>query len=110
MKEVFCSVCGKSFKRKPSQINRSLNHYCSNKCHNTAKRLGIYTKCANCHKPVYKTLKAVQASKNKKFFCCKKCSNKVHGQIYSRTNHPNWKGGKYSYKGYLNKQKIKKRK
>jgi len=108
MEEVSCDLCKNKFKRKLSQISYSENHYCSSTCYNKAKRLGVYTKCANCHEPIYKTLKAVKISKNKKFFCSRQCNNIVLGQIYSRHNHPNWKGGEYSYKEYMNKQKVKK--
>ncbi|MFA5934392.1 MAG: HNH endonuclease signature motif containing protein [Candidatus Paceibacterota bacterium] len=109
MKEIVCDICKKKFKRKLSQINYSINHYCSKTCHYEARRLGIYTKCANCNNLVYKKLKDVLLSKNKKFFCSKKCSNKVIGQMYSRENHPNWKDGEFSYKEYMNKQDVEKK-
>lgn len=108
MEEISCDTCKKRFWRKRSQIGYAGRHYCSKRCHYVARRLGMYTKCASCHKLIYKTLRAVKNSQNKKFFCSKRCSNIILGQINSRSNHPNWKGGEYSYREFMNKQAIDK--
>jgi len=107
MEKILCEVCNKSFKRKLSQVRYFKHHYCSKSCHYKARKLGIYTKCANCQKPIYKAMRAVRASKNKKFFCGKKCSNIVLGQIQSRANHPNWTTGKASYKAVMKRSSLK---
>jgi hypothetical protein len=95
---IICDNCGNKFYKKLSQIKRSLKHYCSLLCQSRARRKGVMVACYLCKKEAYKTRKSLERSKNKIFFCGIGCSNKWHGEEYSRDKHPNWKTGEYSYK------------
>ena len=98
MSIVVCALCHREFDKKPSQIKRSFLHYCSSVCQHGARKTGIYTKCFECHKDIYKTKKAILHSKHHKFFCSIKCSNGWHGKQYSGEKHPNWTTGEFSYR------------
>lgn len=93
-----CSLCNKSFYRKPSQILLAEKHYCSDVCRYEGKKTGKIISCFECSKDVYKPLRDLQRSKSNKNFCSIACSNKWHGKEYSRENHPNWTNGEFSYR------------
>ena len=106
MDSIKCELCGKEFKRKRSQILIAKRHYCSIKCQNLDKKKGKIIECYICGKKVYKKNKDLNNSKNKKFFCNVKCSNKWLGAKRLGQNHPNWINGKYSYKDILKRTGI----
>lgn len=93
-----CDFCQKEFYRKSSHISYFKNHYCSPKCQHDARRAGKLIKCFSCGKEAYKAPKDLNRSKSKNYFCSRQCSNLWIGTTISRENHPNWKGGQYSYK------------
>ena len=37
--KLYCDYCGKELKKFPSQIKRSLKHFCNDKCYHLARRL-----------------------------------------------------------------------
>lgn len=51
--ELTCSHCGKTFRRRPSQIDRSKTLYCSRECFWAAPRLNSYDTrtCTQCGMP-----------------------------------------------------------
>lgn len=66
-------------------------------------------KCEVCNKETYKQLKAINGSKYGKFFCNQKCSNKWLGKMSRESSHPNWQGGRFSYKKILQRSPIYKK-
>jgi hypothetical protein len=108
MEYAICDFCGKKFKRKKSQLKLSIKHFCSAYCSDQGRRKGKITKCFVCKKLIYKPLKDLKNSKSKKYFCSKVCSNKWIGEQQRAENHPNWKGGEYSYKNLLKRTGSKK--
>ena len=98
MEQIGCDFCGTKFYRKRSQILYSKNHYCSDECRYSFSKKGKMVNCSRCNKEIYKSPKDLSRSKSKKYFCSQHCANTWIGKIFSREKHPNWKGGKHSYK------------
>ena len=98
---VNCKNCKVSFNKKPSQISRSVEHYCSLVCHHNARKTGVLVKCSECNKEIYKDRRALGRSMHKNFFCSTKCSNVLLGRKQFSENHPNWKTGEFSYKSIM---------
>lgn len=108
MEQVICDFCGKKFKRKKSQLKLSKKHFCSAYCSDQGRRSGKIIKCFVCKKLVYKPIKDLKNSRSKKYFCGKNCSGKWIGEQQRAKNHPNWKGGEYSYKDLFKRTSSKK--
>ncbi|MEI8123758.1 MAG: HNH endonuclease signature motif containing protein [bacterium] len=108
MENVICDFCGKKFKRKRSQIKLAIKHFCSAYCSDQGRRRGKMIKCFVCGKSVYKSLKDLNISKSKKYFCGHICGNKWIGEQQRAENNPNWDGGASSYKELLKRTGIKK--
>ncbi|NQV88548.1 MAG: HNH endonuclease [Parcubacteria group bacterium] len=107
MKNVVCNICGKKFRRKKSQLKLSLKHYCSINCSEQGRRKGKNVTCFVCKKVVYKSLKDLKRSKNKKYFCSINCSNLWLGEQQRADKHPNWAGGMSSYKNLFKRTNSK---
>jgi len=101
MQVISCDYCWTSFKRKKSQIEKAKNHYCSNQCRYLSRKKGKVFDCFVCSKKTYKSLKNIKLSQIKKFFCSRQCSTKYLNLLQREEKHPNWKGGKSSYKEIL---------
>lgn len=106
MEYVVCDFCGKKFERKKSQIKLAVKHYCSIQCSEQGRKKGKMIKCFTCKKLTYKSLKDLNNSKNKKYFCSQICSNLWIGKQQRAENNPNWEGGKASYKILLKRTNI----
>jgi len=103
---IICDFCSKKFFRKPSQIKKYRNSFCSTECQYKARRKGKHVNCFVCKKQVYKQQKDLLQSQSKKYFCSISCSNKWHGVEFSGEKHPNWIDGRFVYKKILLKTKI----
>ena len=101
-----CRVCDSDFKTKPFFINNGGGKYCSVKCSSQSRKNGKIIKCFICKKEAYKTLKALNKSQSKKYFCSKICSIYWQNTVFIGTKHPNWKNGWHSYRHMLKQQKI----
>jgi hypothetical protein len=110
MPEILCKTCKKEFYAKPNWIKNGFGKYCSKKCHYESSKKGKKIECFICGKIVYKSQKALNRSKSKKFFCGKSCQAIWRNSIVNiGANHPNWKGGKHvSCKNILNRNNIRK--
>jgi len=107
MYRVRCSFCEKVFYKKKSQIAYCKNNFCSPACQYKAARKGEYIKCFTCGKSIYKSKKELLRSKSKKYFCSHMCSNLYISKNQVGSGHPNWKGGMFSYRNMLKRQKLK---
>ena len=107
MVNTTCGFCSKKFYKKPSQIKRCKNSFCSKECQYKARKNGLWVKCFVCKKDVYKQSRYLLRSQNGKYFCCWACSNKWHGLEFSGEKHPNWINGDFAYKNILLKTKRK---
>ncbi|OHB10644.1 MAG: hypothetical protein A3H60_01040 [Candidatus Zambryskibacteria bacterium RIFCSPLOWO2_02_FULL_44_12b] len=103
---IGCDYCGKEFYRKPSHILSAEKHYCSSICQHAGRKKGQIIKCEYCGNKAYKSLKDLNRSKYNKFFCTIVCRNKWYGKESRREKHPNWKGGKFSYKEALRRSDM----
>lgn len=108
MKWAICDICGKEFLRKKSQLKLSLKHYCSRQCSEQGRKKGKEIKCFVCKKIVYKSLKDLDRSKSKNYFCGRTCCNIWLGKQQRAENSPNWAGGKSSYKEIFKRTDVKK--
>lgn len=108
MEWATCDSCGKEFKRKKSQLKLAIKHYCSIRCSEQGRKKGKIIECFVCKKLVYKSLKDLNKSKSKNYFCNKTCANLWIGKQQRAEKNPNWAGGKSSYKVLLKRTDIKK--
>ncbi len=106
MLECICEVCGKKFLRKKSQIKLAIKHYCSLVCAEKGRRKGKTTSCFVCKKEVYKSLKELNRSQSKKYFCSRQCCNKWLGPQQQSSKHPNWVSGESSYKLIMQRENL----
>src|SRR3989344_8507645 len=97
MPVIKCYVCDKEFYRKRSQILRCTVSYCSKDCQYQARKSGKIIKCHICGKNTYRQTRHLK--KHKHSFCSKKCSLLWQHSVFVGKKHPNWKTGKYSYRG-----------
>lgn len=104
--KVRCKRCNKEYNAKPSQIRRGFKKYCSRICSSLDKRTGEHVICENCGKKFYKCEGYIKRSS--KHFCSKSCSAIWKNERYSGDKHPQWKGGKYSYRDRALKHYVKK--
>jgi hypothetical protein len=104
MVNVLCKHCKKEFYAKPSWLKKGWGVYCSNECRYEGGRLGQVISCFGCGKEAYKQPKALTRSKSGNYFCGKSCQTKWRNKIFAKDKHPNWKGGKASYRSLMLKQ------
>jgi hypothetical protein len=75
---LFCTNCGKSFKRTKSNacktIQKKSNHFCSRKCRTDYQKIPIETKCGYCNKKMITSPCLLKRSQNNMVFCSHKCS------------------------------------
>ena len=103
---ISCKNCGKSFKRKPPQIERSKAHFCSTSCQHETKKSGELKGCFICGKEIYRQSKFLKKSQSGKFFCSKNCSLRWQNTEFVGEKHPNWINGNYSYRSVLKKAGV----
>lgn len=110
-KEVPCAQCGKLVYRRPSDLKKRKNIFCSNECHDEFRRIPkdpnrLRAKdmkgpkhprwtgpkyCKICGKELF------ERRKRQVLICSEKCKkeSKRRGVLkHSGENHPDWKGGK----------------
>lgn len=98
-----CAFCTKLFERKEKSVKwREKNfpgchHFCSLAC--AASKPGTRTvACFTCGANVVLT-PSHRLSKSGNYFCSRRCAAITNNKIYKRKeNHPNWNGGKASYR------------
>ena len=103
---VQCMRCNASFSAKPSWLKKGHGKYCSSACQYAASRKGKMVACHRCGAEAYKQPKALTRSKSGKFFCSKSCQTKWRNCVYVKEKHPNWKGGKASYRSLMHEHGI----
>lgn len=101
-----CKICNNRFYAKPFFLRNGKAKYCSLKCMGLDKRKGKIFNCFSCDKEIYKTKKAINKSKSKKYFCSKSCQTKWRNTEFTGEKHSNWKGGVSTYKDILIRNKI----
>lgn len=107
MPDVKCKLCEKYFYAKPNWIKKGWGKFCSRKCYSESNKKGEIVNCFICEKKVYKSRKALKGSKSKKYFCGKSCQTVWRNSIvFVGSNHSNWKGGEFTYKNILLKNKM----
>ena len=98
MAQVICGFCNKEFKKKDSQIKLGLRNFCSKSCCQQGNKRGEIVECFTCKTSIYKSLKDINRSKSKNYFCSQICSNVWVGKEHRASNHSNWTTGESSYK------------
>jgi len=101
MIELECGFCGISFTKLLKHVTAARKNgqtifYC---CISCAKKTEIVKDvCHNCGVQI-EMRKSVRRSKSGFYYCSRSCSNGKNNTIYrSKENHPNWTGGKSSYR------------
>ncbi|MFA6464049.1 MAG: HNH endonuclease [Candidatus Paceibacterota bacterium] len=103
---AICKKCKKKFYVKPSWLKKGAGIYCSRKCSDLGRRKGKFAKCDVCKKKIYKSLKDLKRSINKKYFCSRECHLKLLSSIQFGKKHVNWKCGEFTYKNILKKSNV----
>jgi hypothetical protein len=101
-----CKECKKEFRTKPFFIKLGQGIYCSAGCHHKGMRNGKLVKCFVCGKEVYKSLKSLQGSKSKKYFCTKNCQTIWRNSLYIGPKHANYISGRFSYRSVMSRNKV----
>lgn len=101
-----CKICEEAFETKPFYIKKGQGKYCSSACHHLGLRKGRVVTCYICKKETYKSLKALQGSKSKKFFCSKSCQTTWRNSEFFGSKHANWVEGLYAYRSVLTRHKV----
>jgi len=89
-KVVYCKICGKAIYRKPNEIKKNRNHYCSKECQHKGIEKGAKIKlvCENCGID-YTTYISQKIHRNSRF-CSNKCKyeyfHKIAEDRYKKTN------------------------
>ncbi len=107
MAQVLCKYCQREFYAKPSWLKKGWGVYCSNDCRYAGNRRGEMVICYGCGTDTYKQPKALARSKSGFFFCGKSCQTKWRNQVFSKDKHPNWKGGRASYRSRMYIHNVK---
>ena len=103
-----CRQCGASFYVKPSHVARGWGKFCTAKCLHASMRTGEHIKCLTCGRDVYRTNRQFRHSKSGNFFCNRSCSASWKNSLRVGKKHPNWKGGGYTYRSILSRDKTAK--
>lgn len=106
MPQISCKKCKKSAYKKPFYLKKGQGKYCSNKCHYADIMQGRKFSCEVCGKEIYRSLSSINRAKNKKFFCTKSCQTKWRNIKFSGKHHANWKGGRFSYRTIMKRNKV----
>jgi len=101
--KVSCSHCNAVFEKEAKIVKyykkQNYKYFCSTKCNLDSKKMGNDKKCSHCGKDVYVTSSMAKNSKSNRFFCSRSCSASFNNKHYrTGINHPNYKGGKWSYR------------
>ena len=70
---VKCLTCGIDFYKRPYEIKRTYNHFCSRKCSSKNQDKKAEVKCLNCGIDFYKCSSEIKKSNNN--FCSRECSS-----------------------------------
>ena len=104
---VKCKKCNVDFYAKPNWLKKGWGKYCSRKCSHESNRKGKTVQCFICKKDTYKSQKALDGSKSKKYFCSKSCQTIWRNSIVNiGIKHHNWIDGRYTHKNILTKSNI----
>lgn len=87
-RRLACQYCGKVVTKRIYKTRP--NKFCSVNCANKARVTKRVVSCLNCNKKFERVLSKVK----KQNFCSRVCKE----EYQSGGNHPNWKGGKHSYR------------
>jgi len=100
-----CPVCGKEFRRKPS--DRAI--HCSSKCAHKSRRTKVETNCSTCSKAIMVTASTFEKRESGRFFCGRECYAAWRRTLVGSKAYP-WKGGK-SFEPYSHRfnRRFKKR-
>lgn len=88
---ITCQQCDKIFSVRPSKSNQK---FCSRECKGHSQKTSILINCQECNTGFY--AKPCDIKRSRKY-CSHKCRGIGHGKVYSKENHPMWKGGKPSH-------------
>lgn len=99
---VKCNNCGSAFDKKVKDVNVGLRKghkfYCSSECQGKSKTILISCTCAMCGKTLLRSSHSIRASKSGRVFCNSSCSASYNNISRMGEKHPNFKGGRCSYR------------
>ena len=98
--ELVCDSCNCVFKRRAAlhRHNESIGRitkFCTEKCHQIFRTRRVQCICAECGKEFGKLPNQCKFLRD---FCSRRCSTISKNRTRTRENHPNWKGGRASYR------------
>lgn len=89
-----CAQCGEDIDRKPADIKRYTNLFCSKECSGLFRSSKVKVICSHCDKPLLRMPSEIKKSDSGKFFCNKSCFASYSNLGKVR----NWKDGASSYR------------
>ena len=109
MPNVLCKTCKKQFYTKPYFLKQGWGKYCSSRCQYEGFKTGRNLICYICGIKIYKSKRALENSKSKKYFCSKSCQTKWRNTVFVGNKHKNWKNGQsVNYRSVILNSNIKK--
>lgn len=89
-----CDHCDQPFWKRTSFLSAS--NFCSAACKAAGQRRGSTTECAQCGDSIY--VIDSRRKKSERLFCGHKCRAEYYNHQINGELHPNWTGGKHSYR------------
>lgn len=106
--QTTCANCGQELLRDQDRLRRSPKSFCSKQCQaqwRSQNELGennhsyrrFTVRCTICGNEVKRSASCIRPSGN--VCCSQECYKELLSQRFSGANHPNWKGGRVSFRG-----------
>lgn len=93
---ISCSYCHKFVRKKAANVSLHRYHFCDRKCHALWQVKAKEYRCFLCRKSFTRTPSEVRWNK---VFCSRHCATIYNNKVIrTGANHPNWNGGKGSYR------------
>jgi len=71
---VECTNCGTEFKKKPSEMSKSGNNFCSRKCMGEFSSKKINVNCGTCNREIERTPRDIEKTTTGSCYCSRKCT------------------------------------
>ena len=91
---VECTNCGIGFNKKPSEMAKSGNNFCTRKCMGEFSSKKIVVECGVCHKEIERTPRDIALATTGSCYCSRSCTAVASNYPESKQ----YKGGVSTYR------------